>query len=302
MKMPRYLLSVLIMFIFMANIHAQNLKPYIMGASSGKAMDQVISELKANLEGEGLSVLGEFSPANDPDRWVMVVSSSGLVDAVKQVGGMTGLAAALRVGLTTVEDKVMISYTNPAYWGNAYYRSDYPDVEQHFVAITASLDAAAKNTGEFIGETFGSEKGVEVDDLRKYRYMFGMPRFDDPVELNTFPSFEDATTKIDGNISAGVKDVSLVYAIEIPYERLKLYGFALGGEKGETAFLPKIDISDPKHTAFLPYEILVMDGRVIMLHGRYRIALSFPDLSMGTFTKIMSTPGDIKDMLITVTE
>jgi hypothetical protein len=34
-----------------------------------------------------------------------------------------------------------------------------------------------------------------------------------------------------------------------------------------------------------------------MLHGRYRIALSFPDLTMGTFSKIMSTPGDIEDLL-----
>jgi hypothetical protein len=34
-----------------------------------------------------------------------------------------------------------------------------------------------------------------------------------------------------------------------------------------------------------------------MLHGRYRIALSFPDLTMGTFTMIMSTPPTIKKML-----
>jgi hypothetical protein len=34
-----------------------------------------------------------------------------------------------------------------------------------------------------------------------------------------------------------------------------------------------------------------------MLNGRYRIALHWPELTMGTFTKIMSTPGDIKDMM-----
>jgi len=39
-----------------------------------------------------------------------------------------------------------------------------------------------------------------------------------------------------------------------------------------------------------------------MLHGRFRIALSFPDLTMGTFTKIMSTPGEIEDLLSSLTK
>jgi hypothetical protein len=40
-----------------------------------------------------------------------------------------------------------------------------------------------------------------------------------------------------------------------------------------------------------------MGNEVHMLHGRYRIALSFPDLTMGTFGKIMSTPGNIEELL-----
>ena len=59
--------------------------------------------------------------------------------------------------------------------------------------------------------------------------------------------------------------------------------------------MPLIDISSPKHTAFLPYELLILDNKVYMLHGRFRIALSFPDLSMGQFMKIVSTPGYIED-------
>ena len=49
-------------------------------------------------------------------------------------------------------------------------------------------------------------------------------------------------------------------------------------------------------------EMLVMDNKVVMLHGRFRIALSFPDLTMGTFTKIMSSPGNIEDLLESVVE
>ena len=66
--------------------------------------------------------------------------------------------------------------------------------------------------------------------------------------------------------------------------------------------MPKIDVSNPKHTAFLPYEILVKDKTVVMLHGRYRIAVAFPDLTMGTFTKIMSAPGDIEDVMTEICE
>jgi hypothetical protein len=45
-----------------------------------------------------------------------------------------------------------------------------------------------------------------------------------------------------------------------------------------------------------------MGNEVHMLHGRFRIALSFPDLKMGTFTKIMSSPGDIQDLLERIVE
>ena len=65
--------------------------------------------------------------------------------------------------------------------------------------------------------------------------------------------------------------------------------------------MPKIDFNTPRHTAFLPYEMLVYGNKVYMLHGRFRIALSFPDLSMGTFMKIVSTPGAIESMLQSIT-
>jgi hypothetical protein len=130
----------------------------------------------------------------------------------------------------------------------------------------------------------------------------GMPKFHDTKELGEFESYKDAIDKVESSLLKGVPGVTKVYSVEVPGKELKLYGFALGGEKGESHFLPIIDISEPKHTAFLPYEFLVMGNEVHMLHGRYRIALSFPDLKMGTFTKIMSTPGDIKDMLKTVVE
>ena len=66
--------------------------------------------------------------------------------------------------------------------------------------------------------------------------------------------------------------------------------------------MPIIDIAQQKHVSFLPYELLVVGKKVRMLHGRFRIELSFPDLTMGTFTKIMSTPGEIEDLLSLLTK
>lgn len=298
----RHFLLALIAVVCISNTNAQSLKPYILGIESETSMEELKTSLKINLESEGIEVVGAYAPAADTQRWVMVISSEDLIAAVKQVKGISGFAASLRIAITTEDNKNIVSYTNPVYWGNAYFRNDYPNVAKYYKNLESKLSSAMGKTGQFAGTYFGSEDGVELEDLRKYRYMFGMPRFDDLVELNNFSSYSEAITKIDANINAGKEHISLVYSIEIPNEKLKLYGFALKGEDGESAFLPKIDITNPKHTAFLPYEMLVVDGKAFMLHGRFRIALSFPDLTMGTFTKIMSAPGDIKKLISTVTE
>ena len=52
----------------------------------------------------------------------------------------------------------------------------------------------------------------------------------------------------------------------------------------------------------MPYEIILQGKEVTMLAGKYRIALYWPELTMGTFMKIMSTPGDIEDAFSSVTE
>ena len=121
----------------------------------------------------------------------------------------------------------------------------------------------------------------------------GMPRFDDTQVLGEFASYAETVKRVESGLANNNLDLTEVYSIEIPSKKLKLYGVQITGEDGEASFMPVIDISSPKHTAFLPYELLVVDNEVHMLHGRFRIALSFPDLTMGTFMKIVSTPKDI---------
>lgn len=287
----------LVLLLLASTVSAQNLKPYIQGLKAEKSIDEIKEELKPSLEANNLKVVGEYQPANDSKRWVIVISSEDLESAVQKVGGLTGFAATLRIALTIEDGKTIVSYTNPPYWGNAYFRSDYTKVATYYVKVNKSIENALSSIGNFKVQPFGSEEGHTAEELRKYHYMMGMPYFDETVELEDFDSYLAAIAKIDASIKKGVPNVKQVYKLTIPNSKLTLYGFALSGEDGENQFMPIIDIGKPKHTAFLPYEVLVMDNEVHMLHGRFRIALAFPDLTMSTFSKIMSTPGNIEDLL-----
>lgn len=281
---------------------AQVLSPYTLGATSNKGLKESAALVKEKLTANGFQVLGEYAPAEDKERWMIVITSESLLYAAGKTGGLTGFAAALRVALTRESGRVLISYTTPEYWLNAYYRDDFDAVKSLLDPLTGKLENVMQESGTYAGTAFGSEKGLDVDDLRSYKYMMGMPKFHETKELGEFASYKEAIDKVESSLIKGVPDVTKVYSVEVPGKELKLYGFALGGEKGESHFLPIVDISEPKHTAFLPYEFLVMGNEVHMLHGRFRIALSFPDLKMGTFTKIMSSPGDIEDLLESVVD
>jgi hypothetical protein len=62
------------------------------------------------------------------------------------------------------------------------------------------------------------------------------------------------------------------------------------------------DTGDLKHTAHLPYQILVTGNKAIALPGKFRIAVSFPDLGMGTFMRISNAPGAIQQTLTEVVQ
>ncbi len=297
-KLIALLFSVGVLF----EVNAQALNPYILGATSSNSVTDLQSVVSDALSNNGLKVVGSYMPAADKNRMVIIVSHTELTKAVQTVGGLTGFATTLRVGITLEGSVTNISYTNPVYWGNAYFRDDFSKVTSNYDAVTKAFETAMKSLDGYKGTSFGSKKGIDTNDLHDYHYMMAMPYFDDTEELKEFDSYKEAVAKIDANLKAGVPNAKLVYKVNIPGKNLTVYGIALSGENGESKFLPKIDISSPKHTAFLPYEILVMGDEVHMLHGRFRIAVSFPDLTMGTFTKIMSTPGEIEDMMEKIVE
>lgn len=293
--------SITLLLVLSFSLHSKDLKPYILGAESSMDMNKTVAKLKTNLKNNNFKVIGEYTPANDKNRRVIVATSNNLLLAIKKFGGLRGFAAGIRLAITKEKSKVLVSYINPYYWGNAYFQSDYKKVAGTYKNIASRLKKSMNGLGTLKNKPFGSEDGVEPDDLQDYHYMITMPYFEDVIELKTFSSYNDAVKTIEKNLKKNSK-AEKVYRIDIPGKSLTIYGVGISGPDGEAHFLPKIDINSPKHTAFLPYELLVKGKDVVMLHGKYRIAISFPDLSMGQFMKIFSTPGDIEDIMKSLTK
>lgn len=270
------------------------LKPYTLASESSKDLSAVEQDVRSNLAAEGFEVIGSYSPSTEIERRVLIITREDLLSMVSDLGGLNGFMSALRVGITRENGVSSVSYTTPEYWGNAYLRSSYEQVEALVKSVQNDLTSALSDGTE---SQFGSKSGLEAEKLRKYKYMMGMPRFEDTELLATFDSHTQAVQTIESNIEKSTDNIELVYSIPLPDSDQVLYGFGLAGEEGEGSFMPVIDLTSPRHTAFLPYEMLVSGNEVHMLHGRYRIALSFPDLKMGTFMKIVSTPKDIKSQL-----
>jgi len=287
-QMRKILLLISILLITCLSLLAAE-KPYLMVSNSAGSIAEKVNETKAVLEVNGFEIVGEYSPF--AGRHIIVFTNENLIaDAAKTEFGAYG--AALRIAFTETDSTIQVAYTNPVYWSNAY-RMEL-ETEQLNIQLEKCFG---------VGEAFGSEDGVEIKKLRKYHYMMAMPYFDDPYELAKFESYDEAIKIVEAGLEAQKGGVSKVYRIDIPNKEETVFGVALTQKGGsDKVVIDKIDKANLKHTAYLCYEMVVSGNKAYALHGRFRIALSFPDLTMGSFTKIMSAPGDIKEALKEVAE
>ncbi|MBC8258663.1 MAG: hypothetical protein H8E38_06600 [SAR324 cluster bacterium] len=282
---------------------AEGLQPYLLFGDSGQTVTETNKSLSTALSATGFEVLGEYSPAESAERSVLVISHPELLSALAALRPSAGFFSAIRIGLISVNGQTLISLQNPEYWGNAYLQDEYTKIESVVNSLKLKISNIILDTFPSATQTsgYGSSQNFTQDDLREYHYMFGMPYFEDNVLLGEFGSHLEAVAAIEKNLKTSTT-CSKVFVRDLPGKEVRLYGIALKGETGEGQFVPIIDIGEQKHVTFLPYELLVTGKQVYMLHGRFRIALSFPDLTMGTFSKIMSTPGEIEDLLSSLTK
>lgn len=259
------------------------LQPFVLASRGTGTVEKMVPEVKGKLAGAGLVIVGAYEPYKGAQVVVVTTEESQRTAGLSEFGGY---GAAQRVSLTQMGEEVQTVYTNPAYMA-AVYRMDGDLAE-----IAGKLKAALGSQ-----EYFGSKKGLTEKKLRKYHYMAMMPYFDDHDRLASFESHAQAVEAVEKGL-VKFPGVATVYRIDIPDKEEVLFGVAIGAGKGaDEKVMGVTDTGELRHTAHLPYEVLVSGGDVFALHGKFRIALSFPDLGMGTFMRISGAPGGIKKAL-----
>ena len=267
------------------------LMPFVLASTSSGEIASVTSDVKSKLTGSGFKIVGEYSPY-DGAHIVVVTNNTMKAHAAKSDFGAYGAIA--RVSITKNGDVTEVAYTNPEYMAAAYRMAvDMADIRTQLEgALGAEKD-------------FGSEKKLTAADLRKYHYMFAMPYFDDQSELAKYGSQAEAVKAVEDSLAAGKGATAKVYRVDIPGKDETIFGVALNGKdsedcSGDRYVMGKIDNSTPRHTAHLPYEIVVSDGVPRALSAKFRIAINWPHLSMmgeGSFMSIMCSPDAIEKAL-----
>ncbi len=266
------------------------LSPYFQG---GKLPAGDINSLMAQVEGKlskgGFNVIGKYAPSGLPGYGVVVATEPGILNAVRGIGGAAIVGAPIRVG---VKSDGTVTYENLEYWLRAYFRKQYPLADR---AVKTAHRKLTKALGA--GKPFGGS--VDTKDLADYQYMFGMEGFEsDKNLLMEQLSFEDAVKTIQDNLARGLGKTAMVYEIIQPDKKLAVFGVALNDPKEGEGWWVKTIGAD--NIAALPYEIYVVDNKVNHLFARFRIALGWPNVGMGSFMRIVEAPGIIRDTLTVV--
>jgi len=292
MTFNRVIFSALLLFST-GNVVAEDekLKPFILGFKGAGTVVEKAEQAKVDLAARGFTVVGNYSPYEDAT--ILVVTNDELKkNAADSEHG--GFGAIQRVSITKVKDEVQVSYTNPIYMSNVYR------MKSDLIGVAAGLATALGRI-----EDFGA-KGMTAKQARKYHYMMGMEYFDEPDVLAEYASYEEAVQAVDAKLSANQNGISKVYRVDVPGKKESVFGVAMKGKSESDKYfddqfiMSEIDFRDIRSTAHLPYEVLVSDNKVYALYARFRIAISFPDLSMmgkNSFMNIMKSPDAIRDAL-----
>jgi len=295
--------SLLMMSVLMVLSHQaiaeDRVQPFVLAYSGAGEISQQVEQTQQKLGAAGFEVIGNYSPYAQTQ--ILVFTSEALKQiALKSERG--GYGAALRVALTKNGDNLEISYTNPKYWANAYRMADNLD------QVSAKLENALGKIKEY----GTGDKKLSAEDMRDYHYTFMMEYFDDPSKLNKFSDHDKAVEEVNKYLKAGAGHSEKVYQLDLGKDsegkRMTLFGVALRGRNtedcsGDQYIMSRIDKSTPRHSAHLPYEMLVYGNKVEALYARFRIAISWPHLPMmssptgATFFNIMCAPDSIESAL-----
>jgi len=291
-------LTILALAFMAIVINAQeNYAPFYKVGTLSTTIETAANQVKSALKGGNFNIIGEYHPGKKNSLYVIAFTRDDIKNIALSVKDRGALAIAQKVGLVQNGNQVTVSLLNPEYMCYAYFMDKGPDYGQRVKKVSNDIKNVLKKVGNDF-TPFGGEQSQE--DLSDYHYMMMMPYFDDPVELNEFTSFEEGLKIIKANLAAKKGNTVKVYELIYKDKQIAVFGVGLlDPEEGEAAFLPVIG---EDHVAAMPYEIILQGNEATMLHGKYRFALLWPELSMKTFMKISGTPGDVEDFMEALTE
>lgn len=282
--------------IMILSIQAQEELPPYYGVNVDKSLSELKTELKTVIQENGFEVVGDYHVADKPNLYVMAFTNDELKTLCGNFEDRGALASVLKIGLYENEGQVEISVLNPNYMFYAYFGEDF---KKYGGELTAIDKTAKEMISSKYGDLSGFGGGLTPEELEKYHYKVMMPYFDDPEELEVYENYEEGLDFIRQKIAVSGKELKLVYEVVNQEKQTAVFGIGLlDVEEGEPHFLP---IIGERHIAAMPYEIILQKDEATMLAGKYRFALYWPELTMGEFMKIMSTPGDVADFMETIT-
>jgi len=296
-KTRTLLLTIIASLIISGTSFAANFSPYYLVDGTSGTLSELKTKLTNTLKSNSFKILGEYNPSGNSELYVVAFTRDDLTNLSLKFENRGALGSVMKAALRQTAKGVELSFINPEYMFNAYFMNKIENQKSELIKISDEIKSALKSMGTGLSN-FGGE--VSEKDLQGYQYMWGMPEFTDPVELEEFSSFEEGVKVIRANLDAKKGNTIKVYEQYIPGSKIIVFGVGIPNTKvGEGHFLP---IIGDKHIAAMPYEIILQGNTATILHGRFRFALYWPELTMGTFTKIMSTPGDVENVLEELTE
>ncbi len=291
MRIIGMFLAAFLLFVALG-AHADDviLKPFVLASKSESTVAEKSAQVKKDLIAAGFVVVGEYAPYPEADLIIITNDEMQKNAAASEFGGY---GVAQRVSVTQAGKTTQVSYTNPIYMANVYrMKGDLSSVANSLAGVLGTI------------EEFGA-RGMTAKQARKYHYMMGMEYFDEPSILAEYESYEEAIKAVDTKLSDNKNGISKVYRVDITGKQESVFGVAMKGS-GESKYMDdqfimkEIDFREIKSTSHLPYEVLVSGNKVYALYARFRIAISFPDLSMmgsNSFMHIMKTPEAIRNAL-----
>jgi hypothetical protein len=269
---------------------------YKLGMQEG-SMNKVQEKINNALVSEKFVIIGSYNPAKDTSLMVITFTRQDLIDITTKYDARGLMACIMRVGLIRKNNQVEISLLNPEYIFYAYLKDDAKKIEIELNQISLDVKTALNEIStEFKPYVISS---LTERELKEFKFLVRNPGFDDALTVMEFPDFESGLETIERNLQARKDGTFKVYQVILKDKKVALFGIGLQDpRKGEANFLNLLGVT---HLAALPYELILVDHKASMLHGKFRFPLYWSDLTMTEYRKIYKTPRDIEETMKSIT-